>query len=81
MQLLRSCDISKYETVILLNVDPYSGILAFSSNEYMVFLDNHTMQEVLKLKTDYYMDYSSRLYRKQLFTSYQRVIDLTKYLP
>lgn len=81
MQLLRSCDISKYETVILLNVDPYSGILAFSSNEYMVFLDNHTMQEVLKLKTDYYMDYSSRLYRKKLFTSYQRVIDLTKYLP
>ena len=81
MQVLRKCDLSQYENIILLNVDPYSHILAISSTNYIVLIDINTMQVVYKIRTTYVWDDTTRLYRKQLFTPYKQAIDLTKYLP
>lgn len=39
MQVLRKCDLSQYENIILLNVDPYSHILAIGSTNYIVLID------------------------------------------
>mgnify|MGYP000851717964 FL=1 len=80
MNLLREAVVF-YPGIILLNVDPYSNILAYSSSNYIVLMNINTMKEIAKFRTTLSYDNRTRLLRKQLITKNKRILDLNNYLP